>query len=197
MNPKEVNDFIIRDGRDGWQYSSLFKKINMINFDLMLKNDGGLKSLEGMMGSNIKETSVPFDIDRSLTSKEIEETFKYCEWDVEKSIDVFLARKAEFDAAVGLCKIFELPANYIGKTGAQRVSAILGGDWRGDSKDQFDFQIVPTLKLNKYKACCDWYKDPENKTKFLKRLEQRITHLEKKPAVKTNSTADPENDSKE
>ena len=43
----------------------------------------------------------------------------------------------------------------------------------------------------------DWYKDPENKIKFLKRLEQRITHLEKKPAVKTNSTADPENDSKE
>jgi DNA polymerase len=171
MNPKEVNDFIIRDGRDGWQYSSLFKKINMINFDLMLKNDGGLKSLEGMMGSNIKETSVPFDIDRSLTSKEIEETFKYCEWDVEKSIDVFLARKAEFDAAVGLCKIFELPANYIGKTGAQRVSAILGGDWRGDSKDQFDFQIVPTLKLNKYKACCDWYKDPENQDYMKKQIK--------------------------
>lgn len=162
MDPKKVNDFIIKEHHDGWQYSSLFRQINMINFDIMLKNDGGLKSLEGMMGSNIKETSVPFDIDRPLTEKEIEETFKYCEWDVEKSIDVFLARKAEFDAAVGLVKIFGLPANYIGKTGAQRVSAILGGDWLGNSEDQFDFQIVPTLKLTKYKQCCEWYKDPDN-----------------------------------
>lgn len=162
MDPKEVNDFIIRDHKDGWQYSSLFRKINMINFDIMLKNDGGLKSLEGMMGQNIKETSVPFDLDRPLTEKEIAETFKYCEWDVLKSIDVFLARKPEFDAAVGLVKIFDLPVNYIGKTGAQRVSAILGGDRMGDSKDQFDFQIVPTLQLKKYAKCRDWYKKPEN-----------------------------------
>lgn len=162
MDPKKVNDFIIKEHHDGWQYSSLFRQINMINFDIMLKNDGGLKSLEGMMGSNIKETSVPFDIDRPLTEKEITETFKYCEWDVEKSIDVFLVRKAEFDAAMGLVKIFDLPANYIGKTGAQRVSKILGGDYQGDGKDQFEFQIVPTLKLNKYKKCAEWYSDPEN-----------------------------------
>ena len=162
MDPKKINDYIIIQGNDGWQYSSLFKKINMINFDLMLKNDGGLKSLEGFMGSNIKETSVPFDIDRPLTKKEIEETFKYCEWDVEKSIDVFIARKAEFDAAVGLCKIFELPASYIGKTGAQRVATILGGDGKGNSDDQFDFPIVPTLQLSKYKQCATWYRKPEN-----------------------------------
>lgn len=162
MDPKKVNDFIIKEHHDGWQYSSLFRQINMINFDIMLKNDGGLKSLEGMMGSNIKETSVPFDIDRPLTEKEVAETFKYCEWDVEKSIDVFLARKAEFDAAMGLVKIFDLPANYIGKTGAQRVARILGGDYRGDDSDQFAFQIVPTLRLNKYSHLRDWYFKPEN-----------------------------------
>ena len=162
MNPKEVNDFIIKEHKDGWQYSSLFRKINMINFDLMLKNDGGLKSLEGMMGENIKETSVPFDIKRKLTDAEIEETFKYCEWDVLKSIDVFLARKAEFDAALGLVNVFDLPLNYVGKTGAQRVAAILDGDHKGDDSDQFEFQIVPTLKLNKYKQCRDWYFKKEN-----------------------------------
>ena len=170
MNPKTVNDFIIKDHRDGWQYSSLFRKINMINFDVMLKNDGGLKSLEGFMGENIKETSVPFDIDRPLTEKEVAETFKYCEWDVEKTVDVFLARKAEFDAAVGLVKIFDLPLNYIGKTGAQRVSAILGGDRRGDDSDQFEFEIVPTLKLNKYQMCREWYKKPENQDYSKKQL---------------------------
>jgi DNA polymerase len=134
----------------------------MINFDIMYRDDGGLKSLEGMMGENIKETSVPFDIDRPLTEAEIEETFKYCEWDVLKSIDVFLERKPEFDAAIGLVNIFELPASYIGKTGAQRVSAILDGDRRGDDSDQFEFQIVPTLRLKKHLACRDWYFNPEN-----------------------------------
>lgn len=162
MNPKEINDFIIKEGHDGWQYSSAFRQINMINFDIMLKNDGGLKSLEGFMGANIKETSVPFDIDRKLTDAEIEETFKYCEWDVEESIEVFLARKPEFDAAVGLVKIFDLPATYIGKTGAQRVAKILGGDYHGNNDDQFEFQIVPTLQLNKYVKCRDWYFKSEN-----------------------------------
>lgn len=162
MDPKAVNDWIINEHRDGWQYSSLFKQINMINFDVMYRSDGGLKSLEGMMGCNIKETSVPFDIDRPLTEQEIAETFKYCEWDVQRTIDVFLERKPEFDAAVGLCKIFELPANYIGKTGAQRVSRILGGDYNGDDSDQFEFMIVPTLRLKKHAAYRDWFRDPEN-----------------------------------
>ena len=167
IDPKKVSDFIIQEHHDGWQYSSVFKNIEMINFDIMLRSDGGLKSLEGMMGVNIKETSVPFDIDRPLTDKEIRETFKYCEWDVLKTIDVFLARKAEFDAAMGLVKIFDLPMKYIGKTGAQRVSAILGGDYRGDDSDQFEFQIVPTLKLKRYIKCRDWYfkKDNQNYSK--------------------------------
>lgn len=162
MNPKKVNDFIIAEHHDGWQYSTLFRQINIINFDIMMRMDGGLKSLEGFMGENIKETSVPFDIDRPLTPAEIEETFRYCEWDVEKSIDVFIERKPEFDAAVGLVKIFGLPANYIGKTGAQRVAAILGGDYDGDDSDQFEFQMVPTLRLNKYKAIAEWYRNPDN-----------------------------------
>lgn len=162
MNPKEVNDFIIERGQDGWQYSSLFSKIYMINFDVAMISDGGLKSLEGMMGENIKETSVPFDIKRALTDAEVEETFKYCEWDVTKTIDVFLERKAEFDAALGLVKIFGLPAAYIGKTGAQRVAAILDGDRQGNADDEFEFEFVPTLKLKKHKACAEWYRKPEN-----------------------------------
>lgn len=161
MDPKKINDFIIAEGHDGWQYSSLFNKIKMINFDVMLKNDGGLKSLEAFMGCNIKETSVPFDIDRPLTQKEIEETFEYCTWDVERSMDVFTERIAEFNAALGLVKIFNLPASYIGKTGAQRVAKILGG-MRKHFDDEFEFEIANTLRLSKYAYCRDWYKKEEN-----------------------------------
>lgn len=161
MDPKKVNDYIIRDDNPGWMYSSLFRKISMINFDTMLKTDTGLKSLEAFMGNDIRETSVPFDIDRKLTPEEIEETFKYCTNDVEQTIEVFLARKAEFDAAMGLVKIFNLPLSYLGKTGAQRVAKILGG--RGlKFDDEFEFEIVKTLKLSKYKHVAEWYRKPEN-----------------------------------
>lgn len=161
MNPKDINDWIIRDNKGGWQYSSLFNKIAMINFDVMLRNDTGLKSLEAFMGNNIKETGVPFDIDRKLTGEEIAETIKYCKHDVEQTIEVFLERKAEFDAAMGLVKIFKLPLTYMGKTGAQRVAKILGGKGL-KFDDEFEFPIVNTLKLRKYKAAAEWYRRPEN-----------------------------------
>lgn len=161
MDPKKVNDWIIKEKRYGWQYSSLFNKIKMINFDTALRTDTGLKPLEAFMGNNIKETSVPFDIDRKLTAEEIAETIKYCKHDVEQTIEVFLARKAEFDAAMGLVKIFKLPLSYIGKTGAQRVAKILGGKGL-KFDDEFEFPIVDTLRLTKYKRVADWYRNPEN-----------------------------------
>lgn len=161
MNPKEVNDWIIADNKPGWQYSSSFRQIKMINFDTMLRNDTGLKSLEAFMGNDIRETSVPFDIDRKLTAEEIEQTFFYCTHDVEQTIEVWLARKAEFDAAMGLVQIFNLPLSYMGKTGAQRVAKILGGKGL-KFDDEFEFPIVNTLRLSKYKAVKDWYRNPEN-----------------------------------
>lgn len=161
MDPKKVSDWIIVQDRGGWEYSSLFNKIQMINFDTMLKTDTGLKTLEGMMGNSIRETEVPFDIDRPLTEEEKSQTEFYCNHDVEQTIEVFLNRKAEFDAALGLVKIFNLPMTYMGKTGAQRVAKILGGKGL-KFDDEFEFSIVPTLKLSKYKAVAEWYKDPEN-----------------------------------
>lgn len=176
MNPKDVSDWIIVKDKPGWQYSSLFNKIRMINFDTMLRMDTGLKSLEAFMGNNIKETSVPFNIDRKLNAAEIAETIKYCKHDVEQTIEVFLARKAEFDAAMGLVKIFNLPLEYMGKTGAQRVAKILGG--RGlKFDDEFDFPIVDTLRLSKYRACRDWYRKPENQD-YRKKQKLKIAGVE-------------------
>lgn len=176
MDPKKVNDWIIVQNRDGWQYSSLFNKIQMINFDTMLRTDTGLKSLEAFMGNDIRETSVPFDIDRPLTSKEINQTVFYCTHDVEQTIEVFLARKAEFDAAMGLVKIFHLPFSYLGKTGAQRVAKILGGK-NLEFDDEFDFPIVDTLKLGKYIATKNWYKQPENQN-YRKKQKVMIAGIE-------------------
>lgn len=161
MNPKEISQWIIEDEKPGYQFSRMFNKISMINFDVALRNDGGLKSLEGFMGENIKETSVDFNIDRKLTPEEIQETIKYCTWDVESAMKVFLNRIGEFNAAMGIIKIFNLPLSYLSKTGAQRVAKILGGKGQ-HFDDEFEFEIAPTLKLKKYKAIENWYRNPAN-----------------------------------
>lgn len=163
FNPKTVNDWIIRENKQGWQYSSLFRKIQMYNFDIMYRNDRGLKSLEGFMGNNIKETSVPFDLDRKLTVDEINETIKYCRHDVEQSIEVFFARKDDFDAQMGLIKMFKLPLSNISRSKAQLSAMILDAHRPRESRDdEFDIFFPKTLRISKYKEVVDWYKNKEN-----------------------------------
>ena len=82
LNPKECNDHIILKGLSGYSFSGQFRKFPLNNYDVMQNIDRGLKVFEGFMGNNIKETSVPFDIDRKLTDEEIEQTVFYCRHDV-------------------------------------------------------------------------------------------------------------------
>lgn len=35
MNPKRINDWIIVEKKEGWQFSSAFNKVPMINYDVM------------------------------------------------------------------------------------------------------------------------------------------------------------------
>lgn len=163
LDPKKINDFIIVDKNDGWKYSSLFKKIHLINYDVLLGNDKGLKSLEGFMGNDIRESSVPFNIDRKLTQSEIEETVKYCRHDVEQTIEVFLRRIDEFNTMMYFIKHFKLPLSYLSKTKAQLAAHLLGGNFKGKTfDDEFKFPILDCIELKKYKHIADWYKNPEN-----------------------------------
>ena len=77
MDPKEINDWIIVQHMDGWQFSNAFNKISMVNFDVLLRNDTGLKSLEAFMGNDIRETEVDFNINRPLTDEEKKQTEFY------------------------------------------------------------------------------------------------------------------------
>ena len=63
FNPKEISDYIIVQHQHGFQFSTLLRQFPFINFDVMLRTDTGLKSLEAFMGNDIRETSVPFNID--------------------------------------------------------------------------------------------------------------------------------------
>lgn len=164
FNPKEVNDFIIAQGKQGWQFSSLFRKIIMYNYDTMFRSDRGLKALEGFMGNDIKETSVPFDIDRRLTPEELSETIKYCRHDVEQTIEVFFARKDKFDAQIGLIKMFHLPLSDMSRTLTQLSAKVLDAHRPRESRgDEFDISFPDTLRISKYSNVVDWYKNPNNR----------------------------------
>lgn len=163
FNPKEINDFIILQGNPGYKFSNILYKIPMINYDVCIAGDGGLKSLEGFRGANIHESSIPFDLDRKLTDEEIEETIKYCKNDVIETIEVFLTRKEEFDSQFSLIKTFNLPLSNLSKTKAQLTADILGAVRIHGRKDEFDISIPTTLRIEKYKEVVNWYKNPLNR----------------------------------
>lgn len=164
FDPKAINDFIIAEGHKGWQYSSLLRKVYMVNYDVFHpRTDRGLKTHEAYLGNDICETTVPFDIDRKLTDAEIAETVKYCRHDVEQTIEVFMQRKSEFDARMDLLKMFELPLVYLGKTDAQLTAIILGAERPARPRDdEFDIVPLPCLDLGPYDFIRSWYLDPAN-----------------------------------
>jgi len=161
FNPKEINDYIIVKKNPGWKFSSLLNQVPLNNYDVMTSFHS-LKQLEGFMGNSIKESSVPFDIDRKLTPEEIEETVKYCRHDVEQTIEVFIQRKEEFESHISLIKTFKLPISYISKTKAQ-LSAIILGATKRNYDDEFDIEFPNTLRIEKYKEVLNWYKNPLNR----------------------------------
>lgn len=158
---KDVNDWIIKGGNKGWQYSSLFRRVPINNFDVMPNPPVSLKTLEGFMGKNIHETSVPFDIDRKLTQQEINETIEYCRFDVLNTIEVFLRRKGEFDAQIALLRAFNLPLSHIGKTQAQLAAVILDAE-KKNFHDEWNIRLPDNLELGKYQFVADWFLDKSN-----------------------------------
>lgn len=179
FDPKKISDYIIVKGNPGWKFSSLFRQFPLWNYDVMLGTDGSLKSFEGFMGNNIKETSVPFNIDRKLTEKEIAETVKYCKHDVEQTIEVFLKRTEEFNTMMYFIKHFNLSMDSISKTKSQLAAEILGGNRKGaEFDDEFNFPILDCLRLKKYKHIADWYANPENHDYSKKQDKQIVAGVE-------------------
>lgn len=163
LDAKWINDQIIVKDRPGWAISREFAKIPMINYDVMLRDDLGLKTLEAYMGNDIRETTVPFDIDRKLTKAELDEVIFYCTHDVEQTMEVFARRKSEFTAKLDLLKMFDLPISYLSKTGAQLTAIILEAKRPREPRgDEFDLEILPCVELGPYDLVRQWYLKAEN-----------------------------------
>lgn len=161
FNPKKINDWIIKQDKPGWKFSGLLKKFPLLNYDIMQRKDRGLKWFEGSMGNNIKETDVPFDINRKLTKEELDQTLYYCRHDVEQTIEVFIERKNDFEAQLALIKMFNMPLSMITKTKTQLSAEILGASYHTYS-DEWNVSLPETLDVHKYKYVPEWFMNEEN-----------------------------------
>ncbi|MDL5612221.1 hypothetical protein [Bacillus halotolerans] len=169
MNPHFISTRIIKDNVKAFNVVREAYKIPLNNFDITT-GFHSLKQLEGFMGSRIKESYIPFDIDRKLTEEEIREVIDYCIHDVKQTIEVFDNKKEEFESQLALIEAFNLKMSMFTKTKAQLSAFILGAEKQGNRGDEFNLVFPDTLKIEKYKHIVDWYKNPDN-LDYSKKLE--------------------------
>jgi len=151
----DMNNHLIRDGKKGFEFSKLLNKFPIMNYDCSV-GFRGLKELEAFMGHDIRESSVPWDIDRPLTKKEIESVLSYCKHDVMETFHVFVETSEEFESHMGLIREFKLPSYEVSRTKAQLSAKILGAV-KKVYKDEFDIILPDTKDLGKYSWIADWY----------------------------------------
>lgn len=152
INPKIVNDYIIRGGHPGWSFTNKFRSIKLNIYDCMVFSKS-LKQLESYMGVNIHETDVDFDLKRPLTTEERQLNREYCHDDVYNTALVFQNTKDSFDARFGLCQLANEPLSSMAKTQAQLAAKILKAKKLSTAEwdQEFDFEYVQCVKDYSYK----------------------------------------------
>ena len=106
IDPKEVNDNLIYN--DNFNFfrtydSDIILGKDLCWYDPITRNAGSLKTYEACQGEDIYESNVDFNIDTKLTQKELEETIKYCTFDVQMAAQYFYKEMYEsFLGHIGL-----------------------------------------------------------------------------------------------
>jgi len=156
---KELNDFIIA-GNEGWNFPFLsHKSAPWINFDLMddIPVPLRLKEIEGNLGMDIEESTVPFDIDRPLTGEELAEVIKYCSHDVDAAAQLFEERKDYLASkiAVGAMKGMSA-AESIRLTNAKLTAEYLDAKYY-DRQDETEYSFPRNLQIRRYSAATAFF----------------------------------------
>lgn len=125
---KQVNDFIIA-GNQGWQcplLDGIHFRFNNVDVRDDTQQGLSLKAIEGHLGMSVKESSVPFDIDRPLTPEEKAETEFYCKQDVDTAERLIDIRKDYFKNKIHLGKLAGIDeVKAMGMTNAKLTAAML------------------------------------------------------------------------
>lgn len=185
FDPYEVTQWIIVDEEPGWKYSELLRRFPLVVFDVMQPNKG-LKQCEASLGMAIVESTIPFNIQRKLTNKEIREVLIYNKADVWATFEVFLqdgfylSPQSEFQASMGIIQEFNFPKWYMSKTKSQMGVSVLGARKTMTPeervKDEFDILNPTNLQLGKYEYVREWFLNPENHW-YYREVEGRKSQL--------------------
>ena len=141
-NPYEKSKEIIK--KDYRPYS----KLNLITYDLMGKNNFySLKTTEAVVGKNISESEVDFDIDRPLTTEEKLLTEKYNRDDLQQTLENFLDKDnlGNFRIKIDFIKTFGLNYKALNYTGTKLSELVLKSEIIPDIEKKY---VPPKLYDN-------------------------------------------------
>lgn len=148
----DLNNHLI-SGKQGWEYDfGGYVEIpdiwDLIQDIVPMKS---LKEIEGNLGMDITETTIPFNLPTKWTQKEYEEVLYYCEHDVEALIPLFEIRKGYFKTKYDLCTLAKIDYSNIGLTNAKLVAKFLGAKMveRDDERDYVMPNIIDKHYIQK------------------------------------------------
>lgn len=128
---KALNDFIIVQERNGWEHPLMRQgePVWFNQYDLMDDCQMGLslKAIEAHLGMDIRETTVDFNLTRSLTDAEAEQVIFYCKHDVDATDRLDDLRQNYLDNKIVLGRECGLePEKALYMTNAKLTAAYLG-----------------------------------------------------------------------
>lgn len=164
VEPKHISDIIIEEDNimKLWQKYDM-NKYPLYSMDVSLNGGwAGLKELEGFIGMDIEESSVPFDIKRSLTQAEIDDVLHYCRHDVRATKQIAKLSASDIKTKMDLVTEYKLSKADLKKTDAQLSATILGAF----NVKEYDDELAPfdapnELEIGKYKDVLEFYTNPK------------------------------------
>lgn len=135
-------------------------KIHLNNYDLMGKNNFySLKTTEAVVGKNISESEVDFNIDRPLTKEEKLKTESYNRDDLQQTFENFVDKDnfGNFRIKMDFIKTFNLNYKALNYTGAKLSEIVLGAKRIEGIENQYVApKIYDNLKIEN-KELIDFY----------------------------------------
>lgn len=148
---KDISNFILRKNLpwDHWFIKELpYTELSTADVRSDMYKNLSLKAIEGHLGLPIVESSVPFTLDRPLTTSELEETIEYCQYDVQTTKHIFELRKDYFMTKVRLARLGGVDeVEALGMTNAKVTAAYLGAKKTARS-DYRDYKYPPELDIS-------------------------------------------------
>lgn len=144
---KQVNDFIIA-GNQGWDCPLLrdfYFSFNNVDIKDDMQIGLSLKAIEGHLGMSVQESTVPFDIDRPLTTEERKEVEFYCKHDVDTTEKLVELRKDYLKNKVNIGRLTGLDAvKAMSMTNAKLTAALLKAS-KQPHDDEREYQYPDNL----------------------------------------------------